>query len=77
MPILLYMQIKIDKDGIKRDGKQRMVARLVFMEPELWNRCEELGKLAGETRSTYVRKLVKTSLKRCSKIEGIDWSEAK
>lgn len=60
---------------IKRDGSgQRMVARLVYMEPELWDLMQRKGDAVGVSRSTAVRCSVKFS-HNINTIHGIDWSE--
>jgi hypothetical protein len=57
------------------NGKPVMVPRLIYAEPELWDLMERKGAAAGVTRSTYCRKSLKMAHKKCSKIDGIDWSE--
>jgi hypothetical protein len=58
---------------IKRDGNQQMRTFQVFFEPRL---VEIMDKHASDTRSTYVRKLVKTDLiNEYGHTKGIDWNE--
>ena len=55
-----------------------MIARLIYMEPELWNIFERLGKLCKpkKTRSTYIRCELKDANRSLNKISGIDWLES-
>ena len=66
------MIIKSDK---KENGFQRKVARLVYMEPELWNLIERTAAV-GDSRSDHTRKIIKSHfVMKCKKIENIEWSE--
>jgi hypothetical protein len=58
---------------LKKDGKQRMEARLVYLEPALWDQYDRLAKNCGKSRSTFIRCELKD--KRRSKISNVDWSE--
>jgi len=59
----------------KRHGKPVMVARIVYMEPELWDMLDRMARARGITRSTYTRAAIKKLHAKNSKIDGIDWSE--
>ena len=59
----------------KADGSPVMVPRIVYMEPELWQLCDRMAHSTNETRSTYIRKLIKEAHLTCQKNEGINWGE--
>ena len=59
----------------EKTGKPIMEARLIFLEPALWDLFDRLAKTTGKTRSTFIRCDLKD--RRCmNKMSGIDWSES-
>lgn len=72
--IFVYMDKKL-----KDNGRQVMVQRLFFMEPELLNMLETEGRKNSSTRSTMARKIIKSFfLNRYKNVtcrSEIDWSE--
>jgi len=59
----------------QKNGLPVMIPRIVYMEPELWQLCDRIASSKNETRSTYIRKLIKEAHLTCHKIEGINWDE--
>ena len=55
------MKSKYSAD-LKKDGTQRMVARLIYMEPALWDEIERVGKWESRSRSSEARIRIKRSL---------------
>lgn len=58
---------------LKKDGKQVLVARLIYLEPALWDQYDRLASNSKKTRSTFIRCELKD--KRRSKIAEVDWTE--
>jgi hypothetical protein len=53
-----------------------MVAILIYLEPNLIALCNRLAKMSQDTRSTYIRKIIKLHhFDKCRKISGVDWVE--
>jgi hypothetical protein len=69
------------KNGAERkvryqaDGKPVMVPRLIYAEPALWDLMGQMAAVAGVTRSTYCRKVLKKAHAKCHGVEGVDWEE--
>jgi hypothetical protein len=60
--------------GKRKDGKPLMVARLIFLEPALWDMYDRFAKANHTTRSTFLRRDIKDH-RRLDKMPGVDWSE--
>lgn len=69
------------KDGtqkeirLTRTGYPEMVARLIYLEPALWDMYERLAKDSQKSRSTFVRCELKDH-RYLPKMDGVDWSES-
>lgn len=70
----MYMKSKYPIK-MKQNGNQVMVARQIYLEPELWDLMNRLAGAIPESRSTYIRKCLKSLHMERSGIEGINWDE--
>lgn len=52
-----------------------MIAKLVYLEPELWNLLNRKAKDVNKTRSTFIRLTIKRLYPDLHKISGINWNE--
>ena len=60
---------------LKDNGCQVKVPRIVYLEPDLWDLLERVGKLSGRTRSEQIGHDLKHAHRVARGIAEIDWTE--